>query len=64
MRRFLIFFTGNPILSTEQILLKLTVVKMSKLKFKHESMQQKTGSIFITKQINKFSDSQILSEAY
>lgn len=25
---FLIFFTGNPILSTEEILLKLTVVKM------------------------------------
>lgn len=27
-------------------------------------MQQKTGSISITKQINKFSDTQILSEAY
>lgn len=27
-------------------------------------MQQKTGSIFITKQINRFSDTQILSEAY
>lgn len=27
-------------------------------------MQQKTGSIFITKQINKFLDTQILSEAY
>lgn len=27
-------------------------------------MQQKTGSIFITKQINKFSDTQTLSEAY
>lgn len=27
-------------------------------------MQQKTGSIFTTKQINKFSESQILSEAY
>lgn len=27
-------------------------------------MQRKTGSISITKQINKFSDTQILSEAY
>lgn len=27
-------------------------------------MQQKTGSIFITKQIDEFSDTQIFSEAY
>lgn len=60
----LVFFTDNPIfIHRTNFTLKLTVVKMSKLNFQHENMQRETGSISITKQVNKF-DTQLLSEAY